>query len=77
MFHVAFAETQNELAREIGGYEHVTVLRHVRVVDEAVVEYVKQLPRGTVAGDCILLANLQPIFAIFFCFFDWLQFLML
>ncbi|KFK36112.1 hypothetical protein AALP_AA4G079700 [Arabis alpina] len=43
--------TQNELATEIGGYEHVTVLRNIRAVDEAVVEYVKWLPRGTVAGD--------------------------
>ncbi|KAL1214123.1 ATP-dependent DNA helicase 2 subunit KU80 [Cardamine amara subsp. amara] len=44
-------ETGNELAREIGGYEHVTVLRNIRVVDEVAAEHVKQLPRGTVAGD--------------------------
>ncbi|CAA0277623.1 ATP-dependent DNA helicase 2 subunit KU80 [Arabidopsis thaliana] len=44
-------ETGNELAREIGGYENVTVLRNIRVVDELAAEHVKQLPRGTVAGD--------------------------
>lgn len=81
MFHVTSAETGNELAREIGGYENVTVLRNIRVVDEVVAEHVKQLPRGTVAGDCILIAILQLIlpfsFVYFPWFFDWLQFLML
>jgi ATP-dependent DNA helicase 2 subunit 2 len=73
-------ETGNELAREIGGYENVTVLRNIRVVDELAAEHVKQLPRGTVAGDCILLASLPLIFTVslpFSWFFNWLQFLML
>lgn len=56
------AATENELARDIGGYEHVAVVRNIRVVDEVVVENAKRLPRGTIAGDCILVAN------FFFCF---------
>lgn len=73
MFHVTSLETGNELAREIGGYEHVTVLRHIRVVDEAVAEHVKQLPRGTVAGDCILLSIL--LLNLLFC--NYLSFIFL
>lgn len=37
----------------MGGYEHVVVLRNIKVVDGDIVEAFKQLPRGTVAGDCI------------------------
>ncbi|CAN8321234.1 unnamed protein product [Cochlearia groenlandica] len=44
-------ETENELARDIGGYENVSVLRDIRVVDGHVVDYVKRLRRGDVAGD--------------------------
>ncbi|CAF2106280.1 unnamed protein product [Brassica napus] len=44
-------ETENELARDIGGYENVKVLRNIKVVDELVVDLVKRLPRGPVAGD--------------------------
>ncbi|CAH2035998.1 unnamed protein product [Thlaspi arvense] len=44
-------ETENELAKDIGGYDNVAVLRTIRVVDEVVVDNVKRLPRGTVAGD--------------------------
>ncbi|KAF2620359.1 hypothetical protein F2Q68_00038774 [Brassica cretica] len=44
-------ETENELARDIGGYENVKVLRNIKVVDELVVDLVKRLPRGHVAGD--------------------------
>ena len=42
----------NELTKEVGGYEHVVVLRHLKVV-EGDVQVLQQLPRGTVAGDCI------------------------
>ncbi|XP_009107395.1 ATP-dependent DNA helicase 2 subunit KU80 [Brassica rapa] len=44
-------ETENELARDIGGYENIKVLRNIKVVDELVVDLVKRLPRGPVAGD--------------------------
>ncbi|GMP42985.1 hypothetical protein CsSME_00012534 [Camellia sinensis var. sinensis] len=47
-------DTDNELTNEVGGYEHVVVLRHIKVVDGDVVEALQKLPRGTVAGDCIL-----------------------
>lgn len=47
------AETNNELTKEVGGYEHVTVSRDIKVVDKDLVESLEQLPRGTVAGDCI------------------------
>ncbi|XP_057501213.1 ATP-dependent DNA helicase 2 subunit KU80 isoform X1 [Actinidia eriantha] len=44
-------DTNNELTKEVGGYEHVVVLRHIKVVDGDAVEALQQLPRGTVAGD--------------------------
>ncbi|KAI8024897.1 ATP-dependent DNA helicase 2 subunit KU80 [Camellia lanceoleosa] len=44
-------DTDNELTNEVGGYEHVVVLRHIKVVDGDVVEALQKLPRGTVAGD--------------------------
>lgn len=44
-------DTNNELTKEVGGYEHVVVLRHIKVVDGDLVEALQQLPRGTVAGD--------------------------
>ncbi|XP_010544652.1 PREDICTED: ATP-dependent DNA helicase 2 subunit KU80 [Tarenaya hassleriana] len=44
-------ETRNELARDIGGYEHVIVSRQIKAVDENLVEDIQQLPRGTVAAD--------------------------
>ncbi|CAI0385506.1 unnamed protein product [Linum tenue] len=44
-------ETDNELTNEVGGYEHVTVLRNMKVVDGDLVDGVQQLPRGTVRGD--------------------------
>lgn len=49
-----YSETQNELTTEVGGYEHVLVLQHIKVVDGDLVNVLQQLPRGTVAGDCIL-----------------------
>lgn len=47
-------ETENELAIEVGGYEHVSVLRNIKVVDKDAVEIVHNLKRGTSCGDCIL-----------------------
>ncbi|CAK9154517.1 unnamed protein product [Ilex paraguariensis] len=44
-------DTNNELTTEVGGYEHVVVLRHIKVVDGDLVEALQQLPQGTVAGD--------------------------
>ncbi|KAG2314346.1 hypothetical protein Bca4012_065016 [Brassica carinata] len=44
-------ETENELARDIGGYDNVWVLRDIKVVDELVVDRVKRLPRGPAVGD--------------------------
>ncbi|XP_059651548.1 ATP-dependent DNA helicase 2 subunit KU80 [Cornus florida] len=44
-------DTNNQLTKEIGGYEHVVVLQNVKVVDGDLVEALHQLPRGTVAGD--------------------------
>ncbi|KAF2282667.1 hypothetical protein GH714_043777 [Hevea brasiliensis] len=44
-------DTDNELTIEVGGYEHVVVLRNIKVVDGDIVEALQELPRGTVAGD--------------------------
>lgn len=49
-----FADTNNELTNEVGGYEHVVVLEKIKVVDGELVEALQQLPRGTYPGDCIL-----------------------
>lgn len=38
---------------EVGGYENVTVLRDIKVVDGALVDVLHQLPRGSACGDCI------------------------
>lgn len=43
--------TENELTNEVGGYEHVTVLRHVKVVDGDLLQALQNLPRGSVTGD--------------------------
>lgn len=51
---VIASETANELTKEVGGYEHVTVLRSIKVVDDDLVQSLQQLPRGSVDGDCIL-----------------------
>lgn len=45
------ADTKNELTEEVGGYEHVTVLRNIKVVDEDLVDALQNLPRGSVSGD--------------------------
>jgi len=47
------SDTDNELTTEVGGYEHVVVLRNTKVVDEDILEALQQLPRGTTDGDCI------------------------
>ncbi|KAE9460044.1 hypothetical protein C3L33_08077, partial [Rhododendron williamsianum] len=47
------SDTNNELTTEVGGYEHVSVLQQIRVVDKDIVEALQQVPRGTVSGDCI------------------------
>ncbi|MFS7888968.1 putative DNA helicase [Helianthus anomalus] len=44
-------DTKNDLTAEVGGYEHVTVLQPIKVVDGDLVDVVQQLPRGTVPGD--------------------------
>ncbi|XP_074279962.1 ATP-dependent DNA helicase 2 subunit KU80 [Silene latifolia] len=44
-------ETNNDLTREVGGYENVMVLRSIKVVDGDLVDAVEQLQRGTVPGD--------------------------
>lgn len=47
--------TENVLTREVGGYDHITVLQDIKVVDEDLIQAVEQLPLGTHNGDCILL----------------------
>ncbi|KAF3337158.1 ATP-dependent DNA helicase 2 subunit KU80 isoform X1 [Carex littledalei] len=46
-------ETENELAIEVGGYEHVSVLRNIKVVDGDAIEIIQNLKRGTSRGDFI------------------------
>lgn len=52
---VAFgtSDTKNDLTMEVGGYENVTVLRNIKVVDGDLVDVLQQLPRGSVRGDFI------------------------
>lgn len=52
--YAGISDTKNELTTEVGGYEHVVVLRKIGVVDGDLVEALQQLPRGSFAGDCIL-----------------------
>lgn len=44
-------DTKNDLTKEVGGYEHVTVLQPIKVVDGDLVDVMQQLPRGTLPGD--------------------------
>ncbi|XP_077245146.1 ku80 family protein isoform X2 [Tasmannia lanceolata] len=44
-------DTENELMKEVGGYEHIVVLRNIKVVDGDIIESLQKLPRGTVFGD--------------------------
>lgn len=48
-----YAETHNDLARELGGYKHVLVKHDIKVVDEETKDALENLPRGTAPGDCI------------------------
>ncbi|KAL6638579.1 hypothetical protein ACP70R_023690 [Stipagrostis hirtigluma subsp. patula] len=41
-------ETSNELAKELGGYKHITVAHDIKVVDEETTNALQNLPRGTV-----------------------------
>lgn len=50
---VGISDTKNDLTMEVGGYENVTVLRNLKVVDGDLVDVLQQLPRGSVHGDCI------------------------
>lgn len=44
-------DTDNELTSEVGGYEHVVVLQHIKVVDWDVIDKLQNLPRGSASGD--------------------------
>ena len=55
MLSPIYSETCNELAKEIGGYKHVTVAHDIKVVDEGTLQALQNLPVGSVPGDCILL----------------------
>ncbi|XP_031400879.1 ATP-dependent DNA helicase 2 subunit KU80-like isoform X2 [Punica granatum] len=44
-------ETENEDAKEVGGYEHVFVSHSIQVVNGDVLETLQHLPRGPVSGD--------------------------
>eukprot|EP00261_Vitis_vinifera_P027740 XP_010661635.1 PREDICTED: ATP-dependent DNA helicase 2 subunit KU80 isoform X4 [Vitis vinifera] len=43
--------TKNELTKKVGGYKYVLVSQDIKVVDGDLVEAVRELPRGTFAGD--------------------------
>ncbi|CAN6308427.1 unnamed protein product [Urochloa humidicola] len=44
-------ETCNELAKELGGYKHVTVAHDIKVVDEETSQALQNLAAGSVPGD--------------------------
>ncbi|XP_026660873.2 ATP-dependent DNA helicase 2 subunit KU80 isoform X2 [Phoenix dactylifera] len=46
-------DTCNELQKEVGGYEHIVVLRNISVVDGNAVDFLQNLPRGNFRGDFI------------------------
>ncbi|KAL9329130.1 hypothetical protein ACSQ67_004133 [Phaseolus vulgaris] len=46
-------DTDNELTTEVGGYQHVVVLKNTKVVDGDIVEALQHLPRGTTDGDFV------------------------
>lgn len=70
-----FSDTDNELTTEVGGYQHVVVLKNIKVVDGDIVEALQQLPRGTTDGDCIheALVLYSAIIVIFLFFVTILQ----
>lgn len=53
LFLMIFLDTDNDLAKEIGGYKHLVVLQQLKVVDGDAVQCLDNLPRGTANGDCI------------------------
>ncbi|KAL1142314.1 hypothetical protein V6Z11_A11G089200 [Gossypium hirsutum] len=44
-------ESNNDLTTEVGGYQNITVLQDIKVVDGDLVDTLQKLPRGTVDGD--------------------------
>jgi len=44
-------EPDNDLQKEVGGYESVVVFRPIKVVDEDLLEALSKLPRGMAPGD--------------------------
>ncbi|CAA6666855.1 unnamed protein product [Spirodela intermedia] len=44
-------ETDNDLAKQVGGYDHIVVLNGISTVNRNLLGTLKKLPRGTVAGD--------------------------
>lgn len=59
---VGISDTKNDLTMEVGGYENVTVLRNIKVVDGDLVDVLQQLPRGSVRGDCIHFEHKSLVF---------------
>lgn len=59
---VGISDTKNDLTMEVGGYENVTVLRNIKVVDGDLVDVLQQLPRGSVCGDCIHFEHKSLVF---------------
>eukprot|EP00250_Pteridium_aquilinum_P033977 c6789_g1_i1 orf=114-2246(+) len=45
------SEASNELYEELGGYEHVSVLRHIQVIDDDILKILEDLPEGSELGD--------------------------
>jgi len=71
---LGLSDTDNDLEKEVGGYEHVVVLRNVKVVDGDAVDILHNLPRGTHNGDCIQYQFFEELFArlVFSYFMDHL-----
>lgn len=44
-------ESKNDLQKEVGGYLHVVVLHDIKVVDDVIMDTLRELPRGTRNGD--------------------------
>ncbi|TYG44370.1 hypothetical protein ES288_D11G092700v1 [Gossypium darwinii] len=44
-------ESKNDLTTEVGGYQNITVLQDIKVVDGDLVDTLQKLPRGRVDGD--------------------------
>ncbi|XP_021280153.1 ATP-dependent DNA helicase 2 subunit KU80 [Herrania umbratica] len=44
-------ETNNDLTKEVGGYDNIVVLEDIKVVDGDLIDTLQKLPRGTVDGD--------------------------